>query len=110
MPADLHGFYLGASDERRQAGDEKKQDLMSVVKSILMRAFGRPQGTLGKIGGCIMARMNQKMGGLAIDLLDVQPSNKVLEVGFGPGVGIELLAKSALSGHVVGIDPSEEMV
>jgi ubiquinone/menaquinone biosynthesis C-methylase UbiE len=31
-------------------------------------------------------------------------------VGFGPGVGIELLAKAASTGKVAGVDPSEAMV
>jgi hypothetical protein len=35
-----------------------------------------------------------------IDLLDVQETDTVLEVGFGPGVAIQLLAGSAL--HVAG--------
>jgi ubiquinone/menaquinone biosynthesis C-methylase UbiE len=83
---------------------------MSVVKAILMRAFGHPEGALGRLGGIIMARMNQRMAARAIELLDVQLSNKVLEVGFGPGVTIQLLAKSVLSGRVAGIDPSEEMI
>lgn len=34
----------------------------------------------------------------------------MLDVGFGPGVGIQLLAKSASSGDVVGVDYSKEMV
>ncbi len=48
--------------------------------------------------------------GRAADLLDVQPSDSVLEIGFGPGVGFALLARAASSGWVAGIDPSEEMV
>src|SRR5215467_1727633 len=83
---------------------------MSVAKAILMRAFGHPKGALGRLGGIVMARMNQRMAARAIELLDVQPSNKILEVGFGPGVAIQLLAKSVLSGRVAGIDPSEEMI
>jgi ubiquinone/menaquinone biosynthesis C-methylase UbiE len=57
-----------------------------------------------------MARMNQRIAAWAIDLLDVQPTASALEVGCGPGVGIQLLARSVLSGHIVGIDPSDEMV
>jgi ubiquinone/menaquinone biosynthesis C-methylase UbiE len=34
----------------------------------------------------------------------------VLEVGFGPGVGIELLAHAASGGYVFGIDASREML
>ncbi|MGH8608543.1 MAG: class I SAM-dependent methyltransferase [Gammaproteobacteria bacterium] len=83
---------------------------MTVAKRILMRAFGRPKGSLGRLGGIIMARMNRKVAAWAIDLLGVHPSDKVLEVGFGPGVGIQLLAKSVSSGRVVGVDYSKEMV
>ncbi len=57
-----------------------------------------------------MARMNRKMAASAIDLLGIRPSDHVLEVGFGPGVGIQLLTEKAPSGRVVGVDPSIEMV
>jgi len=83
---------------------------MPFIKSILMRAFGCPKGLLGRLGGLIMARMNWQVAAWTIDLLEVQPNHSVLEVGFGPGVGIELLAKAVTSGRVVGVDYSEEMV
>jgi ubiquinone/menaquinone biosynthesis C-methylase UbiE len=57
-----------------------------------------------------MARMNRKCADWVVDLLDVQPSDKMLEVGFGPGVGIQLLTRSASGGYVAGVDPSKEMV
>jgi ubiquinone/menaquinone biosynthesis C-methylase UbiE len=83
---------------------------MSVVKSILMRAFGHPQGVLGRVGGIIMARMNRSIAVRTIALLDVQPHDRVLEVGFGPGVGITLLVSVVSSGRVAGVDDSAEMV
>jgi ubiquinone/menaquinone biosynthesis C-methylase UbiE len=83
---------------------------MRVVESALMRMFGRPRGALGRLGGIIMARTNGEFARSAIGLLDVQPDDRVLEVGFGPGVGIEILAKSAPAGHVAGVDCSGEMV
>jgi ubiquinone/menaquinone biosynthesis C-methylase UbiE len=86
------------------------QPPMMIGKSLLTRMFGRPKGSLGRLGGIIMARTNRQVAGWAIDLLGVHPSDRILEVGFGPGVGIQLLAKSALSGRVVGVDPSKEMV
>jgi ubiquinone/menaquinone biosynthesis C-methylase UbiE len=57
-----------------------------------------------------MARANRKCAAWVIDLLDVQPSDIVLEVGFGPGVGIQLLTSSTSAGYVAGVDPSKEMV
>jgi SAM-dependent methyltransferase len=75
-----------------------------------MRAFGRPQGILGRLGGIIMASTNEGCGAWVIDLLEVGPNDNVLEVGFGPGVVIQRLAKLASEGYVAGIDPSREMV
>src|SRR6516165_8307570 len=68
---------------------------MRLMQSILMRAFGRPQGALGRLGGVIMARTNGDCGAWVAGLLEVTAEDRVLEVGFGPGVVIERLAKLA---------------
>jgi ubiquinone/menaquinone biosynthesis C-methylase UbiE len=83
---------------------------MSLTGRMLMRMFGRPKGIPGRVGGIIMARTNQPCAAWVIDLLGIQPHDSVLEVGFGPGVGIELLARSVSEGYIAGVDPSEEMV
>jgi SAM-dependent methyltransferase len=83
---------------------------MSLAHCMLMRMFGRPKGILGRLGGSIMAHTNQPCVAWVIDLLGIQPHDCVLEVGFGPGVGIELLARSVSGGYVAGVDPSDEMV
>ena len=83
---------------------------MSVVRGVLIRTFGRPKGVLGRLGGIIMARTNQECAAWVIGLLEIQRNDKVLEVGFGPGVGIRLLAGLASAGYVAGVDASGEMV
>jgi ubiquinone/menaquinone biosynthesis C-methylase UbiE len=80
------------------------------MTGILVRMFGHPEGILGRLGGLIMARTNRECAAWVVGLLDVGPNESVLEVGFGPGVGIELLAQRAVAGYVAGIDPSIEMV
>jgi SAM-dependent methyltransferase len=80
------------------------------LQSILMRTFGRPEGVPGRLGGIIMARTNQKCAAWVVELLDIQPDDKVLEAGCGPGVGIELLTKLAFAGYIAGVDISVEMV
>jgi ubiquinone/menaquinone biosynthesis C-methylase UbiE len=65
---------------------------------------------LGRLGGIIMARMNRSMARRAIDLLGVEPGDRVLEIGFAPGVAIGLLATDGAAGWIAGIDPSVEMV
>jgi ubiquinone/menaquinone biosynthesis C-methylase UbiE len=81
---------------------------MRLMRSILLHSFGWPQGILGRLGG--VARMNADCGTSVTDLLEVRPNDKVLEVGFGPGVVIQRLARLANAGHVEGIDRSREMV
>jgi ubiquinone/menaquinone biosynthesis C-methylase UbiE len=80
------------------------------ARTILLRMFGRPQGVLGRLGGVIMARVNRAAAADIIDLLDIEPGDKLLEVGFGPGVAIQLLAERVRAGYIGGIDPSPEMV
>ena len=83
---------------------------MSVTRSILLRAFGRPQGLLGRVGGMIMARMNADCGAWVTGLLELRPNDRVLEVGFGPGVVIQRLSNLMRAGSIAGIDASPEMV
>ena len=80
------------------------------MRAILMRMFIRPRGLLGRLGGRIMARNNAPWGVKVSDLLQVAPTDRVLEVGFGPGVVIDHLSKLAGAGVVVGIDTSREML
>lgn len=75
-----------------------------------MRMFGRPRGALGRLGGMIMALTKRGALPEIIDLLDVKPGDKALEIGFGPGVGIHILAERVAAGQICGIDPSSEMV
>src|SRR5882724_7542153 len=82
---------------------------MSFGRRILMRMFGRPQGILGRVGGAIMARMNRDAAAQVIGMLDIRPGDRVLEVGFGPGVAVELLAARIDDGAIAGVDPSPEM-
>jgi len=83
---------------------------MGMAANLLMRMFGRPRGVLGQLGGHIMARTNEKCATWVVALLDIQPNEKVLEIGFGPGVGIQLLVRWASAGFIAGVDSSEEMV
>jgi ubiquinone/menaquinone biosynthesis C-methylase UbiE len=83
---------------------------MAWVSKLLMRMFGRPEGILGRLGGVIMARLNRDAAAQVIELLDVRPDDKVLEVGFGPGVAIQLLLHRVPAGSVAGVDQSQEMV
>jgi SAM-dependent methyltransferase len=45
-----------------------------------------------------------------VSLLDVQPTDRVLEIGFGPGLAIAELSRRATRGMVYGIDHSAVML
>src|SRR5262245_27098344 len=83
---------------------------MPWARKLLMRMFGRPKGVLGRRGGVIRARGNRDAAAQIIEVLDVRPDDKVLEVGFGPGVAIQLLLHRVPAGSVAGVDYSQEMV
>jgi ubiquinone/menaquinone biosynthesis C-methylase UbiE len=73
--------------------------------------FGHPRGALGWAVGHLMAAKNGERSRWALSLLDAQPGEHVLEIGFGPGVDIRrLLATVGERGRVDGVDVSTEMV
>lgn len=53
---------------------------------------------------------NRRRNAWAVALLDVQRGDRVLEIGFGPGVAIQELSRRAVDGYVCGIDHSEVML
>jgi ubiquinone/menaquinone biosynthesis C-methylase UbiE len=53
---------------------------------------------------------NRRRNQWAICLMDVKPTDRFLEVGFGPGLAIREAARRATQGKVVGVDHSDEMV
>lgn len=72
--------------------------------------FGLPTGWLGGIAGWIMGRTGVEHNAWAVAQLDLRPDDSVLEIGFGPGVSIQLLAQRVTSGLVAGADPSPVML
>lgn len=77
---------------------------------LLERAFDRPEGWLGRLGGWWMAHRNRDTIAWTIGLLDVTPGQRVLEIGFGPGVGVEELLEQQPRAEVRGVDPSQAML
>jgi ubiquinone/menaquinone biosynthesis C-methylase UbiE len=76
----------------------------------LVRQFGRPRGIGGRLAGWVMAHRdsNRRRNLWVVTLLEVRPTDRVLEIGFGPGIAIAELARHAA--HVYGIDHSEVML
>jgi SAM-dependent methyltransferase len=68
--------------------------------------FVLPRGLRGRLAARVMLRMNRQDE--VARLLDVQPGERVLEVGYGPGGLVRRLCASP-AGRVRGVDPSPEM-
>ena len=84
---------------------------MNVMNTLLDRMFGRPRGLLGRIGGRLMTgRSKHEMAEWVISELNIEPTDHILEVGFGPGIAIQLAVAVAPEGFVAGVDYSREMV
>ena len=71
----------------------------------------RPWGAAGSVSGWMFAHRpsNRQRNRWVVSLLDVQPTDQVLEIGFGPGVAVAALARAG-AGHVYGIDHSAVML
>lgn len=87
---------------------DRKQKLAMAIRS----QFMRPRRFAGWLVGWEMAlrSSNRKRNVWAVGLLGVEPTDRVLEIGFGPGIAIRELSRRATHGLVCGVDHSEVMV
>ena len=81
------------------------------IRERLMLQFGMPKGMLGRIAGFIMAHRSSNIERIewAVAELDARAADCVLEIGFGPGIGIKMLSERIVEGKVYGIDHSPLM-
>jgi ubiquinone/menaquinone biosynthesis C-methylase UbiE len=69
-----------------------------------------PTGLLGRLIGRIMATETAAANQYALELLRPVPTDHVLELGFGPGRAIQLVADALPRGFAAGIDVSAAML
>lgn len=102
---------MSRRDSTTSARDPRKQ-IMKSIRSVIVEQFGRPRGLLGRLAGLMMRvrASNRERNERTLAILDIQPEDHVLEIGFGPGLSIEKAAKLASRGKVIGIDHSELML
>ncbi|HEY2286618.1 MAG TPA: methyltransferase domain-containing protein [Streptosporangiaceae bacterium] len=70
-----------------------------------------PRGTAGSVTGWVFAHRpsNRQRNRWVVSLLGVQPADRVLEIGFGPGVAVAELVRAGAA-HVYGADHSDVML
>jgi SAM-dependent methyltransferase len=69
----------------------------------------KPAGFLGVIITNLMMKKNRPEYETVINDLKIQPEDKLLEIGYGPGVGINMISKMFVQCYIYGIDFSELM-
>lgn len=77
---------------------------------LIARQSRCPTGWLGRFIVWIMARETAAENAAAVALLELEPRDHVLEVGFGHGRTLLTMAAIASAGRVVGVDLSDDMV
>ncbi len=85
---------------------------MNSLLKMVIKQFGHPEGLLGEIAGLIMAtrKSNLERNAWTVDLLDLKPDDKVLEIGPGPGVTLQRILQKVTNGGVVALDHSTVML
>ena len=74
--------------------------------SLLYNQFHQPTGYMGKLAGCLMTAKNKSRSDWTVELLDIQPYQHILEVGYGTGRTLEEVGMKLKIGFIAGIDHS----
>ncbi len=71
--------------------------------------LAHPRGVLAPATGFMLNIVNRPINRWATGSLELTGSEDVLDVGFGGGIGLELVSNRLTSGRLTGVDISEEM-
>lgn len=69
-----------------------------------------PLGLFGLIVGKHLADENYEINLWSTAMLNIQPNDRILEIGFGPGLAVQDMVRRATQGFIAGIDYSGLMV
>lgn len=81
-----------------------------MLQKMIDGQYRRPSGLLGRWIGRKMAQQHVPENAWTVGLLNAQPTDHILEVGFGPGLAVERLAQIVTHGRISGVDFSRTMV
>ncbi|MBI5794136.1 methyltransferase domain-containing protein [Candidatus Uhrbacteria bacterium] len=85
-------------------------DFKNVDMGKLALQLRKPEGDVGTEVGAAMAQFNMGAIAFTIECLDIQPTDHILEIGFGPGEAIAEVVRLTPNGYVAGIDHSPVML
>lgn len=84
--------------------------LPEFIRTYLSNQFSKPSGLFGRYIEKGMSKRTTLDAEWTISHLDIQPTSRLFEIGFGGGVAAQLASQQASQGFVAGIDHSETMV
>jgi ubiquinone/menaquinone biosynthesis C-methylase UbiE len=79
------------------------------MKNIIAQQFGHPSGFAGRVATLAMNIINRRQYRAVEENIDVQPTDTILDIGFGNGRLLHRLTRRG-SAKFYGIDPSPDMV
>jgi SAM-dependent methyltransferase len=83
--------------------------LVTMIKKFFASQFKKPRGLFGNFYSKLMEKGNSRNYVVLINELNIQPNDKILEIGYGPGIGIRLILEKCNSCLIHGIDFSKLM-
>jgi len=78
------------------------------LRSKIVSQFAKPTGVAGWMVGHLLAMKNKDRSVWVFSVLDLKRTDRVLEIGFGPGA--DIARASAAAAFVAGVDHSDVMV
>jgi ubiquinone/menaquinone biosynthesis C-methylase UbiE len=72
--------------------------------------LGNPNRIFGKFAGFLWNRRNAALNDTVLDLLALQPTDRVLDIGFGGGYLLNRMSSTVTGGLLAGVDGSPAMV
>ena len=79
-------------------------------EQFLSRQLGHPKGIFSGLVAIFMNRVTTHINDVTMQLLEIKPTDRVLDIGFGGGAAIKKMTKLVPDGLVMGIEVSQAML
>jgi arsenite methyltransferase len=80
------------------------------ISKLVADQLGNPSGIFGIFAGPLWNRRNAALNDTVLDLLALQPTDRVLDIGFGGGYLLNRMSSVVTDGFLAGVDVSPAMV